>query len=150
MVRSRESDELSKPTYEACLSSQEELRHLLNKLIQGKRPLTPTERERFFVLIATGTLGEGSNTVFSVYINKKIFSMKSVEQFARWLADQDEDKVSIPALFGNQGSDVITIDILWRALLNHLYAVFPISLSKALSMSKEDTRGKQSDGYKVS
>ena len=151
MTKSRESDELSKPTFEACFGCQEELRKFINKHTETNTPVSTTnERDKFFALLASSTLGEGSSMLFSVLIGEKIYSIKSVELAARWLADQTEPSIFIPGRFGNRASPVVDISILWRALLEHLYLIFPVALSKALSMSKEDTRNKQSDGYRVS
>ena len=147
--QNRESDELSKPTYEATLSCQIEVRRLLNRHIESNTPLSPSEREKFFILFASSTLGEGSVTRFSIAIENKIYSVKSVELAGRWIADLSERKVFIPERFGFRASPMVDISVLWRALLEHLYLIWPVSLSKALGMSKEDTRSKQSDGFFV-
>ena len=150
MTKNRESDEISKPTFEACLSSQEEARRFITKHMENNMPLSNSERDKFFLLIASATLGEGANTKFSIFLVNKIYTIKSVESAARWLAEQDSIRVCIPGSFGYPNSPMVDISVFWRSLLDHLFVVFPVSLSKALSMSREDTRSKQSEGYKVS
>lgn len=150
MIKKQEGTELSKPTYEATLSCQIEIRHILKKHIENNTPLSAMEKERFFVLFPSSTLGEGSATKFSIPIENRIYNIKSVELAARWLADQDGKRVFIPERFGFCSSPMVDISVLWSALLEHLYLIFPVSLSKALSMSKEDTRSQQSNGYQVS
>lgn len=148
-MKKQEGTELSKPTYEAVLSCQIEIRRLLNKHIKNNTALSDAERENFFILFPSSTLGEGCSTKFSIEIDRKIYAIKSVELAGRWLADQTENRIFIPDRFGYSASPTVDISFMWRMLLEHLYLIFPVSLSKALAMSKEDTRNKHSDGYEV-
>ena len=57
--------------------------------------------------------------------------------------------VSVPSDYGDLGSPPIEIKVFWSKLLEHLYFIFPLSLDKAISMSKEIEKSKDFKGELV-
>lgn len=146
----RDDDEVSpgkiavgKPTYSACLSSQETIRELLGVLIKENRALTKKERKDYFWDLPSATFGQGVTRDYSIYIEApdgrgEFFHAGTVEQVARWLGEQTTKVVRIPDQRGTELSPEIPIGQAWSCLRDHLFHVFPFSLQMALSMSAEE------------
>lgn len=130
---------VTKPTFSAVHQAEEELRVFLEELIQGNRSLSPDERERYYNLLASATLGLGVGRDFRIFIGHKIYRHGTVESCARWLGTQKENMVCIPGDMGNPPSQKIAISIFWSKLLDELFHIYPLALDRAISMSKEDT-----------
>ena len=125
------SSVLSKPTFQAVVSSQDTLRHLLDKLISEDRPIASVEeREEFLSLLKHSTFGLGVDRKFHIAGHKGYHRIGNVEYAARWLAYCDTNNPMV-------GAERILIKDLWVHLRNQLFKVYPVALTVAIRMSAE-------------
>jgi hypothetical protein len=150
MKKQPETIGLEKPTYSAVLDCQNTLKELLDVLIKENRALSPREKKDYFLLFPSATLGEGADKPFRIFLNGKIYHLGTVERIGRLLGDQNDSKIWFKGDYGDLDTPVTDINVFWKKLLEYLYELFPYSLDKALSMSKEIEKGKTGQGYRVS
>lgn len=126
-----------KPTFEAVENIQQQLRRHIENLAKENRCLKGEEEKTlFYKELSHATLGLGTFKSFTIEIDR-MYRYGNVESIARWLADQTQNKISIPGEEGKKKSPEIDISIGWKKLLELLFFVFPVALDKAISMSRE-------------
>ena len=156
MKKETGSRKIVKPTFEACLNAQEQLRVKLNELINENRCLKDeNERSEFMRLLAHATLGLGVNERIDLSATYGLYIRNNLEITARWVADQTSNKIYVPFqlsaynIHDQRQKPNFKIVAVWRAILRGLYSVFPIALDRAASMSKEKEDTAQSKGYQI-
>ena len=130
-----------KATMEAVFQAQEQLRKHITELAVSNRCIRDdAERDLFFRELAYATLGFGIDEIAG-----DIPGMGNdidVETLARLLAMEHRTLI-VDEKYGEDK----TIGQAWGMLLGGLFSVFPIALSKAVSMSKERDEQTKSKGY---
>lgn len=156
MTKKTGSHKVVKPTFEAVLNAQEQLRVKLNELINENRCLRDKEeRSEFTRLLAHSTLGLGVNEKIELESRYGLYIRNDLEITARWVADQTSDKIYVPIFLSaydvrDQNHEPnFKISSVWKALQRGLYSVFPVALDRAVGMSKEKEDTAQSKGYQI-
>lgn len=131
-----------KATMEAVFQAQEQLRKHVTELSSNNRVIRDeSERDLFFRELAYATLGFGVDEIID---NIPGINEIDVETLARVLAMKTDTK-----FVDEKYNTEITIGEAWSILLSALFSVYPIALSKAVSMSKERDEQTKSKGYVV-
>lgn len=150
MEKKKSSHIIIKPTFEACLSSQERLRLKITELIDTNQPIqSEEERSEFIRLLAHSTLGLGTFKKFIIILDQT-YHFGNVESTARWLAIQTQNKVIIPGDMQRANSPPYDIKFFWEKLLELLFSVYPEALQKSISMSREgESMPGRQDSYNI-
>ena len=131
-----------KATMEAVFQAQEQLRKHIMELASSNRVIRDNvERDLFFRELAYATLGFGIDEIIGDIPG---FNDVDVETLARHLA-MEHRTLLVDEKYGEDK----TIGQAWGMLLGGLFSVFPIALSKAVSMSKERDEQTKSKGYVI-
>lgn len=126
--------ELPRETLETVLKNQEEIKHLLEKIIQTKAPLAEKEKERLLAVWWRGTLGFGG--VFRLGGGIPGLSKRTLDSIIRTLVDGK--KVIRCTWVGTSEEVEVTIDELARRLLDRcLDYAFSASIRRALELTPE-------------
>lgn len=154
MTQEKSSRKILKATMEAVFQSQERLRKHLDELVKENRCLKDQqERDTFFREVSYSTLGLGIEQIIEYKTKEYSGIRKDVETVARWLAYQTTNKVIVPLELYKPGNEQYKEEVpickLWQVLRDNLFSVFPLSLDRACSISKERDEQIRSKGYAI-
>jgi len=134
-------------TLEDTIHYQEQFRELLRSLISENRPLTTSEKPRYFQLLPKALLSQGAvDPVYFVY-DKGWFIFSSVQNLAHRLADLYTDKVFLRTSRPEQVEITIPIGELWEYLYDKCLFLFPQACGEAIHMSAESVERPQQKSY---
>ena len=113
--------QVTRASFEAVVSAQEDLRVLLDKLIVDNRPLRDDERKAYMKLLAFSTIGLGTNQTTYLYDEDMTLLRRNIEVVARWAAYLTEIKVDVPMEIGKPKKFIkIDISVVWRCIRDEL------------------------------
>ena len=151
------SKRILRPSFEAVYNCQERLRKKLDELIEENRPVSnENERQELMNLTAHALLGLGNKVdhrvewytvVPDIPAAGGVDFLHDLEYHLRLTLYYDKDIIP-KGNYKNLFCD-IPISVIWRIMRNWCFKIFPISLDRAMSISKEAEESGKSAGYKV-
>lgn len=156
MTEQKSGKQIVRQTLEGVFQAQEKLRKHLDCLIDENRPLQDSrERDLFFRELVYSTLGLGREQIVHLYVGSFDGLRADLETVCRWLAYQDKSMVLVPMELRDmtrgycpQAAEAPIRD-LWRVVRDNLFSVFPRSIDRATSLSKEQDAAGKTRGYVI-
>jgi hypothetical protein len=134
-------------TLEDTIRYQDELRGLLKNLINESRPLTYSEKTRFFQILPKALMSQGTvEPVYFVY-DKGWFIFSSVQNLAHRLADLHSENISLKTSRPEMVEITIPICELWQYLYDKVLYLFPQACSEAIHISAESVERAQQKSF---
>lgn len=142
--------QVTRASFEAVVSAQEELRTLLDKLISEDRPLKEDERKSYMKLLAFSTIGLGTNQTTYLYDENVTLLRRNIEVVSRWAAYLTASEVTVPVEIGKpKESAKLKISIIWKCIRDELLYTFPYALERSWGQSQELKNMGRSQGHHI-
>jgi hypothetical protein len=143
--------QVTRASFEAVVSAQEELRSLLDRLIAENRPLKDdVERKDFFKLLAFSTIGLGTNQTTYLYNEDMTLLRRNIEVVARWAAYLTDPMVEAPMEIGKPKKHLMMdISRIWLCVRDELLYTFPYALERSWGQSQELKNIGRSQGHHI-
>ena len=136
------ANQQKRATFEDVCAAQDKLIDMLDKCIEGNKPLSVKERRYFIQLFRVATLGLGSEMTFYIKGESKGYKIGHVGHAAYWLAYQGGPCVAL-------GRDVFQIRDFWLKLRDYCFQIFSLSQEMSIKISKEQVRFGSSEAAMV-
>lgn len=145
------SIQVTRASFEAVVSAQENLRVLLDKLIAEDRPLNgEQERKEYLKLLAFSTIGLGTNQTTYLYDEQMTLLRRNIEVVARWAAYLTGPEVDAPAEIGKPNPHLrLSIAKIWLCVRDELLYTFPYALERSWGQSQEMKNIGRSQGHHI-
>ncbi len=142
---------VTRASFEAVVSAQEELRVLLDKLIAENRPLNDDqERKDYLKLLAFSTIGLGTNQTTYLYDEKMTLLRRNIEVVARWAAYLTSKNIDAPLEIGKPQQHLrMDISKIWLCIRDELLYTFPYALERSWGQSQELKNVGRSQGHHI-
>jgi hypothetical protein len=143
--------QVTRASFEAVVSAQEDLRSLLDRLIAENRPLKDDqERKDFLKLLAFSTIGLGTNQTTYLYNEKMTLLRRNIEVVARWAAYLTSSVVDVPLEIGKPNQHLrMDISKIWLCVRDELLYTFPYALERSWGQSQEMKNIGRSSGHHI-
>jgi len=121
-------------TYIDTLNHQKLLRKRIERLIEKKGHITPTERSSFLEELSKALFGMGTLEEIYLEVEKGLVPLGNLHYFGEKLSYIHSNTVDIKY----KGKKyTVPIDVLWKLFLEHLLVVFPFAQREAHMRSAE-------------